>query len=205
MRSRAQSGCRRKAPRTSPIRRRRADRRAIVVDGDRGICLGTRTRQRRSGVVGHPAAQHRPQNCPDIVGNRSDHRNCRSADVDGDCIGSRLSAGVARGISGRDGEAMRSRAQSGCRRKAPRTSPIRRRRADRRAIVVDGDRGICLGTRTRQRRSGVVGHPAAQHRPQNCPDIVGNRSDYRNCRSADVDGDCIGSRLSAGVARGVGG
>ena len=205
MRSRAQCGCRGETPGPGTIGGRRADCGTVVVDGDRGIRLGTRTRQRRGGVVGHATVQHRPQNCPDIVGDRSDHRDCRSADIDGDCIGSRLSAGVARGIGGRDGEAMRSRTQSGCRRKAPRTSPIRRRRADRHAVIVDGDRGIRLGTRARQRRGGVVGHAAVQHRTQNQPDIVGDIADRWNRRSADIDGDHIGRRLCAGVARGVGG
>ena len=203
MRSRTQRSRRSEAPRTSPIRRCRADRSAIIVDGDRRVCFGARARQRRGRIIGEAAAQHSPQNCPDIVNDIADRWHGGRGRIDGDDIGSRLRAGVARRVGRRHREAMCPGAQRSRRGEAPRPGAIRRRRADRGAIVVDGDRRVSLGTGARQRRQGVVGHGAVQHRPQNQPDIVGDIADRRHGRRRRIDSNRVGSRLPTGIARGV--
>ena len=203
MGSRTQRRRRREAPGPGTIRRCRADRGAIVVDGNRRVCFGARTRQRRGSVIGEAATQYRPENCPDIVNDIADRWHGGRGRIDGDDIGTRLRAGVARRVGRRNGEAMCPRAQRSRRREAPCACTIRRCRPDRGAVVVDGDRGIRLGTRTRQRRGGIIGHAAVDDAAEDRTDIVGDIADRRHSRRRRIDSDRVGGRLPTGIARGV--
>ena len=189
------------APRSGSIRRCRPDRGAIVIDRDRGIRLGTRTRQRRGRIVGHAAVADAAEDRTDIIGNIADGRRGGRRSVDGDRIGGRLCAAIACGVGRRDGEAVRPCAQRRRRREAPGPDTVSGCRPDRSAIVVDGDRGIRLGTRTRQRRGGIIGETAVAHAAQDSADIVGDIADRRNRRCQGIDHSAGGRR---DIANGIG-
>src|SRR5690348_7719071 len=169
-----------------------AQERGAVIDLDGCVCF--RGAGERQGVVVGDAIT----NGAAVARVGRDRRRNRGRGVDGDAQGGGSCAGIAGGIGGRGGEAVRAIAKrSGG--VVPGPCSVRGDAAEQRCAIKDLDR--CVGFRGAGERQRVVIGDAIANRA-----AVGRVGrDRRGNRGRGVDADTERGRGNAGVAGGIGG
>ena len=189
---------RRPAPAAVCVHNCGTDRLVIVVDGDGAARLAL-TGQLRLGIVGRITAVKRPRDVADVIGNGRCGRFLRRNGVNCDVIGCRRRAAVARRIGLHGIDAVRAVRHRRVRRPAPAAFRVHHHGANRLVVVID-DYGIARLALAGNRRLSLVGRAAVIN------DVARAVRDGRcNCaRHYGVDGDHLGRRRRAAVARRIG-
>ena len=185
---------RREAPPAVRVHHHGADRLVVVID-DHGVARLALAGNRRLRLVGRAAV------IDDVARAVRDGRcNCaRHHGVDGDQLGRRRRAAVARRIGLHGIDAVRTVRQRHVRREAPPAVRVHHHGADRLVVVID-DHGVARLALAGNRRLRLVGRAAV------IDDVARAVRDGRcNCaRHHGVDGDQLGRRRRAAVARRIG-